>query len=86
MQREIIARQVFGDRPLDRAHAVAVFRSHWQVRRRIAPDRLLVFDVVQGWGPLCAFLGAEDPARPFPRTNSVREFHDRTWIKGRAGD
>ena len=85
MQREIIARQVFGDRPLERAHAIAVFRDHiGQVRRRIAPDRLLVFDVAEGWGPLCAFLGAGIPAHPFPRTNSVREFKDDTWITGRG--
>ena len=83
MQREIIARQVFGDRPLDRAHAVAVFRDHiGQVQRRIAPERLLVFDVATGWGPLCALLGVGNPAHPFPRTNSVREFQDDTWIKG----
>jgi hypothetical protein len=81
MQRETIARQVFDDRPLDPAHAIAVFREHIDlVRKTIAPDRLLVFDVADGWEPLCAFLGREVPSHPFPRTNNVREFHDGTWV------
>ena len=45
MQRETIAEQVFGGRPLDRDHAIAVFRDHVaQVSRTVAPRRLLVFD------------------------------------------
>ena len=86
MQREVIARHVFADRPLDRPHAIAVFRDHIdQVRRTIAPGRLLVFDVTQGWQPLCAFLGVDPPSGPFPRTNSAREFHDGTWIRTGGG-
>ena len=81
MQRETIASQVFDDRPLDPAHAIAVFREHIDlVRKTIAPDRLLVFDVADGWEPLCAFLGREVPSHPFPRTNNIREFHDGTWV------
>lgn len=82
MQREIIAGQVFGHRPLDRAHAIAVYRDHLAaVRRSIDPRRLLVLDVAEGWQPLCAFLGVPVPDRPFPRTNSVAEFRDGTWIR-----
>ena len=34
------------------------------------PDRLLVFDVRDGWAPLCRFLGREAPEGvPFPRVN-----------------
>ena len=32
-------------------------------------DRLLVFDVKQGWEPLCAFLGVLVPDTPFPHVN-----------------
>lgn len=84
MQREIIAHQVFGDRPLEGAHAIHVFRRHVdEVQRTVTPERLLVFDVSNGWGPLCAFLGVAAPSRPFPKTNSVREFHDGTWLSER---
>jgi len=46
------------------------------VKAGIAPERLLVFDVRQGWAPLCEFLGVETPASPFPRTNSKEEFFE----------
>jgi hypothetical protein len=86
MQRETIAEQVFGGRLSDRAHAIAVFERHnAEVRRTIAPERLLVFDVTEGWEPLCRFLGVPVPPEPFPRTNSAAEFHDGTWTrKGRS--
>ena len=41
-----------------------------QVRETVPADRLLVFDVADGWEPLCAFLGCPVPeSRPFPRLN-----------------
>lgn len=49
-------------------------------RKDVPPDRLLVFDVKQGWEPLCKFLGLPVPATPFPRSNDAQEFWDR--IKG----
>lgn len=45
-----------------------------QVKWEITPDRLLVFDVKEGWEPLCRFLSAPVPSTPFPRTNSTEEF------------
>jgi len=42
------------------------------VRAAVAPERFLVFDVAEGWEPLCAFLGMPD--EPFPRSNSTAEF------------
>jgi hypothetical protein len=29
--------------------------------------------VKQGWGPLCEFLGVEEPDKPFPRLNDAGE-------------
>jgi hypothetical protein len=46
------------------------------VKAAISADRLLVFDVRQGWEPLCRFLGKPVPAAPFPRTNSKDEFFE----------
>lgn len=52
------------------------FLTEWYNRRNqavldgIAPDRLLHFDVRDGWHPLCEFLGIPVPDLPFPRTNS----------------
>ena len=39
--------------------------------RVIGSDRLLVFDVKEGWAPLCRFLGAPVPAEPFPHLNDA---------------
>jgi hypothetical protein len=81
MQREIIARQVFDERMHDRARAIAVFEAHnAEVRRSIPAERLLVFEVTEGWAPLCGFLGVPVPETPFPKTNSAREFHSGTWV------
>jgi Sulfotransferase domain len=44
------------------------------VRAAIPPERLLVFDVIQGWAPLCEFLNVPTPDAPFPRVNSTEEF------------
>jgi hypothetical protein len=35
----------------------------------ISASRLLMFDVKDGWLPLCGFLGVATPDSPFPRTN-----------------
>jgi hypothetical protein len=39
-----------------------------------ADERLLVYNVSQGWVPLCAFLGISVPAKPYPKTNSTQFF------------
>jgi hypothetical protein len=60
---------------LGEANAVAAYERHNQdVQERIDPERLLVFDVRQGWEPLCAFLGVAVPATPFPRVNDREQF------------
>ena len=64
----------FGSSINDRDHMIAAFERHSaEVRRAIPSDRLLVFDVTQGWAPLCEFLGVPVPSKPFPRLNSREE-------------
>ena len=77
MVEEIIARQTFGGRPNDRETAIAAFHTHIsEVIETVPEERLLVFGVQEGWGPLCRFLDHAVPATPFPSTNSVQEFLD----------
>ena len=77
MATYIVRDKTFGGRT-DRAHAIAVLKAHNDaVKRAIPPDRLLVYDVDQGWAPLCKFLGTAVPDAPFPRTNSAAEFRAR---------
>ena len=44
---------------------------------RAAVEPGVVFDVRQGWAPLCEFLGVEAPDEPFPRLNEAREMRRR---------
>ena len=71
-----VARRCFADR-FDRQGLVAGYDRHNElVRRTIPADRLLVFRVTEGWGPLCRFLGKQIPRRPFPRSNDRAAFND----------
>jgi hypothetical protein len=75
MSREVVWNGVFGGRFDDRDHALTVYAEHNEaVRHEVDPDRLLVFEVTQGWEPLCAFLGVDVPDGPFPRSNDRAAF------------
>ncbi len=51
-------------------NCIRVFNAHIEaVRQRVPADRLLVFQVQDGWEPLCEFLGHEVPDEPFPHLN-----------------
>ncbi|MEV4253480.1 sulfotransferase family protein [Spirillospora sp. NPDC049652] len=53
----------------------ARFERHTaEVVETVPADRLLVYEVKQGWEPLCAFLGVPVPDEPFPRVNDSAEF------------
>jgi hypothetical protein len=62
----------------DRAFMTGFFRRHTEaVIAGVPKERLLVFDVAQGWEPLCAFLGVPVPDTPYPRENSKEQFQAR---------
>lgn len=51
------------------------FKRHNENVRSIAKRRkFLEYDVKQGWGPLCEFLGVSVPDRPFPRVDDWLEY------------
>ncbi len=56
----------------DEKRAVEYFNS-WadEVKRRVPEDRLLIFDVRQGWASLCKFLNVQEPNEPFPNLNDT---------------
>lgn len=84
--RSIVWDGTFGGRFADREHAVRVFTEHNEaVRREIPADRLLVFEVAQGWQPLCDFLGVPVPEAPFPRTNDSASFLARVQERHESG-
>jgi hypothetical protein len=76
---------MFDGRFSDREYAIKKFERHIaDVQVMADPDRLLVFDVAQGWEPLCEFLGVPVPDHPFPRTNDTARMN-RTLDTVRVG-
>ena len=68
--------QMFDGRFEDRAHAIGVFeRWNEEVKERVPSEKLLVYQVKEGWEPLCEFLGAKVPKdKPFPHLNDAETF------------
>ncbi len=80
MGYQTVVVQVFNNRMSERDYATRVFREHVaEVQSTIPSDRLLTFDLRDGWQPLCAFLEVKVPDIPFPRTNSSKAFADEEW-------
>ena len=71
----------FGGRFDDREYMLARFARHLaEVRAAIPAERLLVFDVREGWEPLCKFLGVPVPSTPFPRVNDSAHMRRIIWL------
>ncbi|MDQ4106264.1 MAG: sulfotransferase family protein [Actinomycetota bacterium] len=80
MAGDLIWERVFDDRFEDRRYAIEVFERHNEsVKRRVPADRLLVYEVREGWEPLCAFLEVSVPDRPFPHLNDTESFRRMFW-------
>jgi hypothetical protein len=47
------------------------------VRETVPADRLLVWEVKDGWEPLCGFLEVDVPDAPLPNINDKATFIDR---------
>ena len=48
-----------------------------EVQRVVPADRLLVWEVTDGWEPLCEFLGLDVPDEPLPHANDRDTFLQR---------
>jgi hypothetical protein len=73
---KMISEGVFHGRLDDREYAIDLYEKHnAAVREAIAPDRLLEYNLGDGWDPLCSFLGKPIPAEPYPQSNDGEEFH-----------
>ena len=53
-------------------HFKQIFLDHIEdVKTHVPDDQLLVFEVAEGWEPLCDFLDVPVPDEPFPRLNDT---------------
>lgn len=84
MVQTLVWHRALGDAMPDQARVVEAYEAHLrQVQAEVPPERLLVFSVKEGWGPLCEFLGVPVPDVPFPRVNERASFR-RMINLGRA--
>lgn len=82
LANDLIFEGLFEGDFLDRDKAIRIFEARTQeVVDAVDPDRLLVYNVSQGWKPLCEFLAVPVPDTPFPRVNSRAEFREKAGIQ-----
>ena len=76
MNDRLIWEDTFGGSLEDRERAIEVFERHnEEVKDRVPAEKLLVYEVKEGWGPLCEFLEVEVPEdKPFPHLNDTETF------------
>lgn len=75
MINDLIWNGTFGGRFLEKDYALEVFRSHNEdVQRKLPAERLLVYEIGEGWQPLCSFLGVPVPDGPMPHLNDTAAF------------
>ena len=73
----LVRDKVFSGRADDRALAIARYEDNVKaVKATVAPERLLVHSLGDGWEPLCAHLGVPVPAQPYPSRNSASDFQN----------
>jgi Sulfotransferase domain len=76
MINALVWQGIFNGHFEDKDDAIAIFHQHIEnVKKRVPPDTLLVYNVNQGWEPLCTFLGIQvPPDKPFPHLNERTSF------------
>ena len=62
------------------------YREHnHRVKSLVPPEKLLVYNVKQGWKPLCDFLGCEVPTIAFPHESIKGEIAEAPSSETRSG-
>jgi len=89
LSEKIVGKGYFRDHGPDRDYMVGRFKRHIDnVIETIPAERLLVYQVTQGWAPLCGFLGVPVPDTPFPHANNAASYRgqwDTPDGRGSAG-
>lgn len=85
--REVHRRAVEGwlgmqyDKESMRSRARKAYTDHYaNVRRITPPERLLEFQLQDGWEPLCKFLDKPIPNQPFPMVNDTADLEEKIGL------
>lgn len=77
MINNLIWNGTFKGRFLEKGYALEVFHRHNEyVKAKVPANRLLVYEIKQGWEPLCEFLGVDVPDTPMPHLNDTESFRN----------
>jgi len=62
----------------DKDKAIQIYNDfNEEIKSHIPPDQLLIYNISDGWGPLCSFLNVSVPDAEFPFKNKRNEFHEQ---------
>ena len=83
MQEQLIWQRLFNGRFPDRPYAIQRFHAYTEeVKQQVPPEKLLIFEVKEGWQPLCDFLEVPVPNVPFPHINDRKRFLNQSrWMR-----
>jgi Sulfotransferase domain len=71
----LIWQGTFHGRFQEKDYALKVYDDHIEdVKRSVPADKLVIYEIGQGWGPLADMLGVEAPDAPFPHLNDTESF------------
>ena len=73
--KSTIFKNHFQGRFADKEFAEKIFNEHIaKVKAFVPPEKLLIYDVSEGWAPLCEFLRKPLPSTPLPHLNKKENF------------
>jgi Sulfotransferase domain len=80
--RRLVLEGVFSGRFEDKAYALSFYEAHNRsVVASVEPSDLLVYQIGEGWAPLCVFLAVPVPSQEFPMTNERARFRSRIGLE-----
>ena len=72
---KLIVQRDFQGKFEDKEYMIDIFKKHIEeVKQNIPAEKLLVYQVKEGWQPLCDFLNVPVPDIEFPHLNERKEF------------
>lgn len=81
LQEQTLWKKTFKGRFHDKKFAIDIFNKHIEeVKQNVPSDRLLIYNIKEGWKPLCDFLQVPIPETDFPHVNDSSSFI--TWRNG----
>ncbi len=79
---ELFKRDFVSTKPT-KQEALDFYHDHNErVRKNVPKERLIEWQIGDGWAPLCAALDLPEPNKPFPHTNSTAEFRRGNRLSG----